>query len=145
MLFRSRRIKEAVGPRSEPTPATLPLRGLGASWQPGALAGSPGTPRSWPRRLKHAVEETEVEVAAPHRVSDARQRSDGVEKYSSIASRQAPEHGSTSSSPLPDSRISAANLLGAVDADPGAEHPAARAVDSTCEMSVQGSPSLRLD
>jgi hypothetical protein len=30
-----------------------------------------------------------------HRVSGARQRSGGVEKYSSIASRQAPEHGST--------------------------------------------------
>jgi hypothetical protein len=28
-------------------------------------------------------------------VSGARQRSGGVEKYSSIASRQAPEHGST--------------------------------------------------
>jgi len=41
-------------------------------------------------------------------VSGARQRSDGVEKYSSIASRQAPEHGSTASSLGPDSRISAA-------------------------------------
>ena len=58
----------------------------------------------------------------------ARQRSGGVEKYSSIASRQAPEHGSTASSPAPDSRISAAIFSGAVDADPGAEHPAARAV-----------------
>ena len=38
----------------------------------------------------------------------ARQRSGGVEKYSSIASQQAPEHGSTASSPWPDSRISAA-------------------------------------
>ena len=38
----------------------------------------------------------------------ARQRSGGVEKYSSIASRQAPEHGSAASSPRPDSRISAA-------------------------------------
>ena len=43
-------------------------------------------------------------------VSDARQRSGGVEKYSSIASRQAPEHGSTASSCRPDSRISAATL-----------------------------------
>src|SRR5262245_49738585 len=43
-----------------------------------------------------------------HRVSGARQRSGGVEKYSSIASRQAPEHGSTAMSPGPDSRISAA-------------------------------------
>jgi hypothetical protein len=43
-----------------------------------------------------------------HRVSGARQRSGGVEKYSSIASRQAPEHGSTASSLGPDSRISAA-------------------------------------
>ena len=41
-------------------------------------------------------------------VSGARQRSGGVEKYSSIASRQAPEHGSTASCPGPDSsRISA--------------------------------------
>jgi hypothetical protein len=43
-------------------------------------------------------------------VSGARQRSDGVEKYSSIASRQAPEHGSTASSCGPDARISAATL-----------------------------------
>ena len=41
-------------------------------------------------------------------VSGARQRSGGVEKYSSIASRQAPEHGSTASSSEPDWRISAA-------------------------------------
>jgi hypothetical protein len=41
-------------------------------------------------------------------VSGARQRSGGVEKYSSIASRQAPEHGSTAISPGPPSRISAA-------------------------------------
>jgi len=41
-------------------------------------------------------------------VSGARQRSGGVEKYSSIASRQAPEHGSTASSLGLDSRISAA-------------------------------------
>ena len=41
-------------------------------------------------------------------VSGARQRSGGVEKYSSIATRQAPEHGSTASSLGPDSRISAA-------------------------------------
>src|SRR5215471_312583 len=40
----------------------------------------------------------------------ARQRSGGVEKYSSIASRQAPEHGSAASSPGLDSRISAATL-----------------------------------
>ena len=38
----------------------------------------------------------------------ARQRSGGVEKYSSIASRQAPEHGLAASSPGLDSRISAA-------------------------------------
>jgi hypothetical protein len=38
----------------------------------------------------------------------ARQRSGGVEKYSSIASRQAPEHGSAASSLVLDSRISAA-------------------------------------
>ena len=43
-------------------------------------------------------------------VSGARQRSGGVEKYSSIASRQAPEHGSTASSLGPDSRISAATF-----------------------------------
>jgi len=43
-----------------------------------------------------------------HRVSGARQCSGGVEKYSSIASRQAPEHGSKAISPGPPSRISAA-------------------------------------
>ncbi len=41
-------------------------------------------------------------------MSGARQRTDGVEKYSSIASRQAPEHGSKASSPGPDSTISSA-------------------------------------
>jgi hypothetical protein len=41
-------------------------------------------------------------------VSDARQRSGGVEKYSWSASRQAPEHGSTVISPGPDSKITAA-------------------------------------
>src|SRR5262245_27825611 len=41
-------------------------------------------------------------------VSGARQRSGGVEKYSSIASRQAPEHGSMARFPRPDSRIIAA-------------------------------------
>ena len=41
-------------------------------------------------------------------ISGARQRAGGVEKYSSIASRQAPEHRSTASSPGPDSSISAA-------------------------------------
>ena len=40
-------------------------------------------------------------------VSGARQRSGGVEKYSSIASRQAPEHGSKASYSGPDSRICA--------------------------------------
>ena len=57
----------------------------------------------------------------------ARQRSGGVEKYSSIASRQAPEHGSAASSPRPDSRISAA-IFSAQLIDPGAEQPAARVV-----------------
>src|SRR5215831_18823689 len=41
-------------------------------------------------------------------VSGARQRSGGVEKYSSITSRQAPEHGSKASSSGPDSRFCAA-------------------------------------
>ena len=41
-------------------------------------------------------------------MSGGRQRSGGVEKYRSIASRQAPEHSSTASSPGADSRISAA-------------------------------------
>jgi hypothetical protein len=40
-------------------------------------------------------------VSGAHRVSGARQRSGGVEKYSSIASRQAPEHGSTAISQTP--------------------------------------------
>ncbi len=52
--------------------------------------------------------EPEVGHGEAHRVSGARQRSGGVEKYSSIASRQAPEHGSTASPSEPDSRISAA-------------------------------------
>jgi hypothetical protein len=43
-------------------------------------------------------------------VSGARQRPGGVEEDSSIASRQAPEHGSTASSLGPDSRISAATF-----------------------------------
>src|SRR5262245_46796403 len=59
-----------------------------------------------------------------HPVSGARQRSGGVEKYSSIASRQAPEHGSTASSP-PVSRISAAVFSAQLMQTP---HPAARAV-----------------
>src|SRR5262249_44705332 len=61
------------------------------------------------------------------RVSGARQRSGGVEKYSSIASRQAPEHGSTASSPGPGSRISAAVFSAQLMQTP-AEHSAARAV-----------------
>ena len=61
-------------------------------------------------------------------VSGARQRSGGVEKYSSIASRQAPEHGSAASSLGPELEDQRRDLLGAVDADPGAEQPAARAV-----------------
>jgi hypothetical protein len=48
-----------------------------------------------------------------------------VEKYSSIASRQAPEHGSKASSPGPGLEDQRRDLLGAVDADTGAEHPAA--------------------
>src|SRR5262245_59814484 len=54
------------------------------------------------------------------------QRSGGVEEYSSITSRQVPEHGSAAISPGPD--YQRRDLLGAVDADSGAEHPAARAV-----------------
>jgi hypothetical protein len=60
-------------------------------------------------------------------VSGARQRSAGVEKYSSIASRHAPEHGSMASSGV-GLENQCRDLLGAVDADPGPEHPAARAV-----------------
>ena len=46
-------------------------------------------------------------------MSGARQRSGGVEKYSSIASRQAPEHGSAASSRLEDRHVflSAFDLL----------------------------------
>jgi hypothetical protein len=53
---------------------------------------------------------TGAAVASPYAESarGGRQRSGGVEKYSSIASRQAPEHGSAASSPGLDSRISAA-------------------------------------
>src|SRR5262245_45610952 len=82
-----------------------------------------------------------------HGASGARQRSGGVEKYSSIASRQAPEHGSTASlcgAGLEDQRR---GLLGAVDADPGAEHPAARAVATRlvrCQSEVLAHHDLTL-
>ena len=61
-------------------------------------------------------------------MSGARQRSGEVEKYNSIASRQAPEHASTANSLGAGFKYLRRDLLGAVDADPGAEHPAARAV-----------------
>jgi hypothetical protein len=65
-------------------------------------------------------------------VSGARQRFGGVEKYSSIASQQASEHGSKArlfGAGLEDLRQDLRrDVLGAVDADPGAEQPAARAV-----------------
>jgi hypothetical protein len=51
-----------------------------------------------------------------------------VEKYSSIASRQAPEHGSTASSSGAHSKISAAALSAQLMQTPAREHPAARAV-----------------
>ena len=51
-------------------------------------------------------------------VSGARQRSGGVEKYSSIASRQAPEHGSTVICPGPDSlSLSAGELATPIPKD----------------------------
>src|SRR5215831_2911015 len=53
----------------------------------------------------------------------ARQRSGGVEKYSSIASRQAPEHGSAASSPGPDSRISAAIFSAQLMQTPARSNP----------------------
>jgi len=56
-------------------------------------------------------------------VSGARQRSDGVEKYSSIASRQAPEHGSTASSAGADSRISAAIFSAQLMQTPARSNP----------------------
>ena len=56
-------------------------------------------------------------------VSGARQRSGGVEKYSSIASRQAPEHGSTASSLGPDSRISAAIFSAQLMQTPARSNP----------------------
>jgi hypothetical protein len=52
-----------------------------------------------------------------------RQRSDGVEKYSAIASRQAPEHGSAASSPGPDSRISAAIFSAQLMQTPARSNP----------------------
>jgi hypothetical protein len=66
----------------------------------GAEAQAPA--RAARQRLRHD--------GSAHRVSGARQRSGGVEKYSSIASRQAPEHGSTANSSEPDSRITAATF-----------------------------------
>jgi hypothetical protein len=56
-------------------------------------------------------------------VSGARQRSGGVEKYSSIASRQAPEHGSMASSLGPDSRISAAIFSAQLMQTPARSNP----------------------
>ena len=53
----------------------------------------------------------------------ARQRSGGVEKYSSIASRQAPEHGSAASSPGLDSRISAAIFSAQLMQTPARSNP----------------------
>src|SRR5262249_6424737 len=53
----------------------------------------------------------------------ARQRSGGVEKYSSIASRQAPEHGSAASSLLLDSRISAAIFSAQLMQTPARSNP----------------------
>src|SRR5215813_9245084 len=84
-----------------------------------------------------------------HRVSGARQRSGGVEKYSSIASRQAPEHGSKASSSGPDSRICAricAAMFSAQLSRPrrGASRSPC-SCNSTCEMSVRGSRSPCLD
>src|SRR6516165_6739405 len=56
-------------------------------------------------------------------VSGARQRSGGVEKYSSIASRQAPEHGSMARFPRPDSRISAAVFSAQLMQTPARSNP----------------------
>jgi hypothetical protein len=56
-------------------------------------------------------------------VTDTRQRSGGVEKYSSIASRQAPEHGSTASSCRPDWRMSAAILSAQLIQTPARSNP----------------------
>ena len=64
----------------------------------GLAKGQRGALRTAPAKYCHGL----------RRVSGARQRSGGVEKYSSIVSRQAPEHGSATSSLGPDSRISAA-------------------------------------
>jgi hypothetical protein len=46
-----------------------------------------------------------------------------VEKYSSIASRQAPEHGSAASSPEPDSTISAAIFSAQLMQTPARSNP----------------------
>jgi hypothetical protein len=77
-------------------------------------------------------------------VSGARQRSDGVEKYSSIASRQTPEHGSAASSPRPDSRISAATFSAQLMQTLPRSFRSPCSCNSTREMSVRGSRSLRL-
>src|SRR5262245_20138658 len=53
----------------------------------------------------------------------ARQRCGGVEKYSSIASRQAPEQGSAASSPGPNSRISAAIFSAQLMQTPARSNP----------------------
>ena len=74
----------------------------------------------------------------------ARQRSGGVEKYSSIASRQAPEHGSTASSLGPGSRISAAIFSAQLSRPRRGASRSPCSYNSTCEMSVRGSRSSRL-
>src|SRR5262249_54542949 len=73
----------------------------------------------------------------------ARQRSGGVEKYSSIASRQAPEHGSTASSSGPDSRMSIAIFSAQFMHTPARStpQPSPCSYNSTCEMSLRGSRS----
>jgi hypothetical protein len=80
----------------------------------------------------------------PKSARGARQRSGGVEKYSSIASRQAPEQGSAASSPGPDSRISAAIYSAQLCRPRRGATRSPCSCNSTCEMSVRASRSSRL-
>jgi hypothetical protein len=81
-------------------------RVVGAPSRRTSSASDKSASRSW-RKSGGESRRAERREGRAHRVSGARQRCGGVEKYSSIASRQAPEHGSTAISPEADSRISA--------------------------------------
>src|SRR5436190_2743885 len=77
-----------------PQPLTHPARDPGPVGAGVFLYGAPREPRTREFSPRAFFEFT-------HRVSGTRQRSGGMEKYSSVASRQAPEHGSNCIGLLP--------------------------------------------